>query len=94
MMVMTRLVVLHVLSNRPEVNIDDIEDIITRRIPVLAYVFPNRSPYEVEEEIDIAINQINIYAKEMLGIESCVEKKDRKIKVHDSCVDVVKRVRV
>jgi len=91
-MVVTRLVVLHVLSNRSDVDVDDIEDIIIRRIPVLTYVFPNRSPYEVEEEIDIAINQINIYAKEMLGIEPCVEKKDGKIKVHDNCIDVVKKL--
>jgi len=88
----TRLVVLSVLSKRTEVNVDDIEDIIIRKIPILAGVIANESPYEVEEEIDIAINQINIYAEEMLGIKSCVEKKDRKIKVHDNCSEMIKKL--
>jgi len=92
MMVVTRLVVLHVLSKRPYVSTDYIEDIIIRQIPVLVGVFPNSSPYEVEEEIDIAINQINMYAKEMLGIELCIEKVDKMIRVHDVCTDIIKKL--
>jgi len=92
MMAITRLAVLSVLSKRTEADVDDIEDIVIRKIPVLTGVIAVGSPYEVEEEIDVAINQINVYAKEMLGIEPCVEKKDGKIKVHGSCVDVVKRL--
>jgi len=95
MLAITRLVVVSVLSKRKEVDVDDIKDIVIRKIPVLAGVIANESPYEVEEEIDLAISEINIYAeyvKKKSGIEKCVEMTDRKIKVNDNCSEVVKEL--
>jgi len=93
-MAVTGLVVLSVLSKRNEVDVDYIKDIIIRKIPILAGVIANKSPYEVEEEIDATIDEINIYAKyseKASGIkERCVEKMGRIIKVHDNCSEVIK----
>jgi len=94
MMAVTGLVVLSVLSKRNEVDVDYIKDIVIRKIPILAGVIANESPYEVEEEIDAAIKEINIYArysKKASGIEEpCVEKEGKTIKVRDNCSEVIK----
>jgi len=91
-MAVTGLVLLHVLSKKGEATVDEIKDIVIRRIPVLAGVLPNSSPYEVEEEVEAAVAEINLYAKHELDIEPCVEMAGRTIKVHRYCRGIVKRL--
>jgi len=92
MMTVTGLVVYHVLAKKGVATVDEIEDIVIRRIPVLAGVFANSSPYEVEEEIEATIQEINMYAKNELEIELCVEKAGKTIMVHKYCIGLVKRL--
>lgn len=82
MIPITKYIIIRELVTKGKVNIDTIEDLLIRKIPINCNLIVVSNPGDLEREIDISVRQINAFTGRRCG--GCVVKNGETLELIDT----------